>query len=216
MKRLSFEPVKNWFGFSRRERRSSFILLILILSAAGIRFIIPGQDMIIEELPLEVRDSISSYVSLAAKKSSGSSSERSKVSRQKPLLDINTCDSASLEALPGIGPVLSVRIIKYRNLLGGFAEVQQLKEVYGLPEETYDLVSGRIYADTAVIRKININTADYKQLIRMPYFEKYEVTAILKYRELKGRIGGMDDLIVNNLIAEEKAHKIKPYLEFGE
>jgi DNA uptake protein ComE-like DNA-binding protein len=216
MKRLSFEPVKNWFGFCRRERRSSFILLILILSAAGIRFIIPGRDIIIEELPLEVRDSISSYVSLAAEWSSGSSSGRSKVSRQKPLLDINTCDSASLEALPGIGPVLSVRIIKYRNLLGGFAEVQQLKEVYGLPEETYNLVSGRIYADTAVIRKININTADYKQLIRMPYFKKYEVTAILKYRELKGRIGGMDDLIVNNLIAEEKAHKIKPYLEFGE
>ncbi|MCX6300560.1 MAG: helix-hairpin-helix domain-containing protein, partial [Bacteroidia bacterium] len=169
-----------------------------------------------EEIPLEVRDSISSYVSLAAEKSSGSSSGRSKVGRQKPLLDINTCDSASLESLPGIGPVLSVRIIKYRNLLGGFAEVQQLKEVYGLPEETYDLVSGRIYADTAVIRKININTADYKKLIRMPYFEKYEVTAILKYRELKGRIGGMDVLIVNNLIAEEKADKIKPYLQFGE
>ncbi|MCX6300807.1 MAG: hypothetical protein NTW82_01360, partial [Bacteroidia bacterium] len=94
MKRLSFEPVKNWFGFSRRERRSSFILLILILSTAGTKFIIPGRDMIMEEIPLEVRDSISSYVSLAAEKSSGSSSGRSKVGRQKPLLDINTCDSA--------------------------------------------------------------------------------------------------------------------------
>jgi DNA uptake protein ComE-like DNA-binding protein len=214
MKHLSFEPVKNWFGFTRRERRSSFILLILILSTAGIRFIIPGRDMIIEEIPLEVRDSINNYVSLDIAKSSGSSSGRSRVSRQKPLLDINTCDSASLEALPGIGPVLSARIIKYRNLLGGFAAVQQLKEVYGLTEETYDLISGRIYADTAAIRKINMNTADYKKLIRMPYFEKYEVTAILKYRELQGRIGGMDDLIENKLIAEDKALKVKPYLEF--
>jgi DNA uptake protein ComE-like DNA-binding protein len=214
MKHLSFEPVKNWFGFTRRERRSSFILLILILSTAGIRFIIPGRDMIIEEIPLEVRDSINNYVSHDIAKSSGSSSGRSRVSRQKPLLDINTCDSASLEALPGIGPVLSARIIKYRNLLGGFAAVQQLKEVYGLTEETYDLISGRIYADTAAIRKINMNTADYKKLIRMPYFEKYEVTAILKYRELQGRIGGMDDLIENKLIAEDKALRLKHYLEF--
>ena len=48
--------------------------------------------------------------------------------QEKPKLELNSCDSLSLVALPGIGPVLSVRIIKYRNLLGGFAAVEQLRK----------------------------------------------------------------------------------------
>ncbi len=55
--------------------------------------------------------------------------------RKRPILNLNICDSASLEALPGIGPVLSSRIIKYRNLIGGYVSVDQLKEVYGLPKK---------------------------------------------------------------------------------
>ena len=98
--------------------------------------------------------------------------------QQKSSIDINGCDSAALVALPGIGPVLSARIIKYRKLLGGFASVEQLKEVYGLPEETYEMIKGRLYADSSGIRKININSSGYKELSRIPYIEKYEVTAI--------------------------------------
>ncbi len=216
MKHFSLEPLKEWFDFTRRERRSSFIMLILIVSIAGSRFIIPVRKMTIEEFPVEVRDSVNEYVSRVSFYSTGSSYRERSVNRQKPLLDINNCDSAALEAMPGLGPVLSARIVKYRNLLGGFASADQLKEVYGLSEETFNLVRGRIFADTSAIRKIKINVADYKQLIRLPYFEKYEVTAILKYLELNGRISGMSDLVDNKLIAPEKESKLRPYLEFGE
>jgi DNA uptake protein ComE-like DNA-binding protein len=130
------------------------------------------------------------------------------------ILDLNSSDSASLEALPGIGPVLSARIIKYRKLLGGFASVSQLREVYGLPEETFTRISGMLVADSADVKKININNADFKQLIKLPYFERYEVTAILKYRELQGRLNGIDDLVGNKLISDETAIKVRPYLEF--
>jgi DNA uptake protein ComE-like DNA-binding protein len=134
--------------------------------------------------------------------------------RKRPMLDINSCDSLSLVGLPGIGPVLSGRIIKYRHLLGGFARTDQLKEVYGLPEETYDLIKESLFTDSSAITKIKINSADYKALRRIPYIEKYELTAILKYRELTGRITGISDLIDNKLIAEEKARKVAPYLSF--
>ena len=40
--------------------------------------------------------------------------------------------------------------------------------------------------------------AGYKELIRIPYLEKYEVTAILKYRELEGRINSIEDLKETN------------------
>jgi competence protein ComEA len=216
MKHFSFGHIKEWFGFTRRERRASFILLILILTVAGSRYIVPSGNITIEEVPIEIRDTINKYLSVNIVTDAGSHSRRSSVNRQKPLLDINKCDSASLEALPGIGPVLASRIVKFRNLMGGFAFVDQLREVYGLPEETYNMISGRLFADSSAVRKINVNSADYRELSRIPYFERYDVTAILKYRELNGTISGISDLVDNKLISSEKAEKVRPYLEFGE
>jgi competence protein ComEA len=142
-------------------------------------------------------------------------SYKTKSYRQKwTKLDINSCDSASLVRLPGIGPVLSARIIKYRLLLGGFASVNQLKEVYGLPVETFEMIKERIFADSLSVHRIDINKAEYKDISRLPYFEKYEVQAILKYRELNGKIRKMSDLTENKLITEDKAVKVLPYLRF--
>ena len=50
------------------------------------------------------------------------------------------------------------------------------------------MIKGRLFADSSAIRKININSAGYRELIRLPYIEKYDVSAILKCRELEGRI----------------------------
>ena len=120
----------------------------------------------------------------------------------------------AIEALPGIGPVLSARIIKYRRLLGGYASVDQLREVYGLPEETFGLISGRLSADSLDVKRIRVNSATFGDLIRHPYFRKEEVPALLKYRELNGRIDGLEELLTNRVISVETAGKIVPYLAF--
>jgi competence protein ComEA len=136
--------------------------------------------------------------------------------REKSKFDINLSDSAALVKLQGIGPVLSGRILRYRKLLGGYATVDQLKEVYGLKAETYDIIKDRVFADSSVIIRLNINSAGYKELSHIHYLEKYEISAILKYRELKGRITGISDLTENKLITTEKAKKVSPYLKYGE
>jgi len=187
------------------------------MAVAGIRFIIPERNMSVELIPLDSVEILTPSLPDQKPDSEVQESRSVKMSqRQKTIVEINTCDSTSLEALPGIGPVLSVRIIKYRNLLGGYSSADQLKEVYGLSEETYDLIKDRVVVDTTYIKKININSADYKQLIRLPYFERYEVSAILKYRELKGRLSSIDDLVENKLITADKVDKVRSYLEFGE
>jgi competence protein ComEA len=245
--KLYMEPVNNWLGFTRRERRSTSILLAIIFIIIGFRYVVPEQNIKIENWGPESADTeiihefdetdiisgklrhtgdirkvfdesraisenqehnaVSSSVSFLK----ASSSEHL---QQKPLVEINSCDSLSLIALPGIGPVLSVRIIKYRNLLGGFARVEQLKEVYGLPDETYEMIKGKLYADTSGIRKINVNSAGYKELSRIHYLEKYEVTAILKYIKLAGKATNMKELIDNKILPPDKADKVEPYLDF--
>ena len=216
MKHKSLQPLKEWFGYTRRERRASFLLLLMIIAVAGIRFMLPDHKMNIEILPLE--DSLIIADSTPGKDtlSQDQKSQPRRISGTARVVDLNECDSAALEALPGIGPVLSARIIKYRNLLGGYADISQLKEVYGLPEETYDLISARVKADPSEVRKISINTAEYRQLIRLPYFERYEVTAILKYREIKGKIKGIEELVENGIISGDKVQKVKFYLDFTE
>jgi DNA uptake protein ComE-like DNA-binding protein len=130
------------------------------------------------------------------------------------LIDINRCDPPDLEVLPGIGPVLSARIIKFRELLGGFVSVLQLKEVYGLADSVYNIISETIAIDTSAVRRININFAGFSELERHPYIERYEAQSIIKYRELKGRIEGLDELRRNRILTSEKIAVIRPYLEF--
>jgi DNA uptake protein ComE-like DNA-binding protein len=211
------ESFRNWFGYSRRERRSTFILLNIIVVIFGLRYIYPSDENSLKIIPLELLNSNTDSCLMI--RDTGTVT-RQQVSKNKvgkrPLLNLNICDSASLESLPGIGPVLSSRIIKYRNLIGGYVSVDQLKEVYGLPEETFDLISARLVADSLAIRKIMINEWDFRQLVRHPYFQRNEVSAILKYRELNGRISGIGDMVENNLVSAETAIKIRPYLEFGE
>ena len=211
------ESFRNWFGYSRRERRSTFILLNIIVVIFGLRYIYPSGDNTLKVIPLELLNNNTDN-SLMIRDTHILIRQQVPKNpvRKRPVLNLNICDSASLVALPGIGPVLSSRIIKYRNLIGGYVSVDQLKEVYGLPEETFEMISARVEADSLTIREIRINEWDYRQLIRHPYFERSEVSAILKYRELNGRISGIRDMIENNLVSVETAKRIRPYLEFGE
>ena len=206
---------RNWFGYSRRERRSTFILLNIIVIITGIRYVFPFHEISLKEIPIDLigfkADSACQPVDNQVYK------EQKQVNTnysKRKLLNLNSCDSASLEALPGIGPVLSARIIKYRYLLGGFISTEQLKEVYGLTEETFEMISQRIFADSLAVKKIRINEADFKVLIRHPYFKKNEVSATLKYREFKGKIDGIGEMTENNLITAETARKIGAYLDF--
>ena len=91
----------------------------------------------------------------------------------------------------------------------------QLREVYGLTDSTYNIISGRVTADSSRVIRININSADFRRLMRLPYLDKYDATAILKYREQHGRIGKLDELVNNNIITPAKAKKVRAYLECG-
>jgi competence protein ComEA len=98
-----------------------------------------------------------------------------KNSKSKLLIELNSCDSLELLDLKGIGPAYAKRILKYRSMLGGFLNIEQLKEVYGFTDELYAEVKPYIKANTDLIKKININSADFKTVNKHPYLS-YELT----------------------------------------
>jgi competence protein ComEA len=53
-------------------------------------------------------------------------------------IDINLADAALLESLPGIGPAIAGRIIKYREMNGPFETIEELQEVQGIGPATFE------------------------------------------------------------------------------
>ena len=51
------------------------------------------------------------------------------------LVPLNTADLATLETLPGVGPVLAQRIVDWRSQHGRFTSVEELGEVSGIGEK---------------------------------------------------------------------------------
>lgn len=100
-------------------------------------------------------------------------------------VELNSADSLALLTIPGIGPVFAKRIIKYRSILGGYVSVDQLKEVYGFTAETFDKTHSYFSVNADNIKKINLNTDDFKTINRHPYLGYERTKTIFNQRRIK-------------------------------
>lgn len=128
------------------------------------------------------------------------------------LIELNSADSLELVILSGIGPVFASRILKYRDLLGGFYSKSQLLEVYNFSEETYSNIENYILVDTIHLKKIRINFTDYGELLRHPYLNNNQVKSLLDYREKNGAFSSIKQIHQANLVDSITFSKIEPYL----
>ena len=101
---------------------------------------------------------------------------------------LNSADTTELKSLPGIGSFFAKNIVDYKNKLGGFIEKEQLLEVYAFDTTRLSSIENFIIIDTIELRKVNINTDDFKTILRHPYIEYEDVKKIVNYRESKGMI----------------------------
>ncbi|MDZ7741790.1 MAG: helix-hairpin-helix domain-containing protein [Bacteroidota bacterium] len=109
------------------------------------------------------------------------------------ILELNNASSDELETLYGIGPVFADRIIKYRDLLGGFHTKEQLLEVYGFDSARYRQIENAVVTDSIKVRRLRINLDEFRDILRHPYFS-YELTReIFNYRS-KGRIKRLESI----------------------
>lgn len=138
--------------------------------------------------------------------------QANKTKTKSILIELNSADSLDLLQLKGIGPVFASRILKYRNLLGGFYGKHQLLEVYGFPEETYHSISENLTTDSLQVKKLRINFTGYAELIRHPYFEKRNVEAILNFRQNNGPFSSREQLLTEGLIDTTTFALIRPYI----
>ena len=134
-----------------------------------------------------------------------------KVVLKTTIIEINSADSTQLKQLPGIGSVLSKRIVKYRDLLGGFYSVNQLKEVYGISEPTIQMIQDKITVDVSTVKKLDINFADANELSRHPYLKKNLASKIVKFRTKNGSIRNLVILRDSMILNIDEYNRVKPY-----
>lgn len=127
--------------------------------------------------------------------------------------NINIADTTQLMRLQGIGRVFAARIVKYRDLLGGFVDTAQYVEVYGLsPEAVAQLQTQSVIPNTEVAKKINLNTADEKTLAAHPYISFKVAKAIIAHRNNYGAFTKIEDLKEVYLVDEDLFAKIAHYI----
>lgn len=221
--------LREFYLLPRGEQRALLLLSLLVIFSLGARIGFrmlparepPGMDQFREEAlavlaAQEPSDSLQKVSHSPYIKSLGNLKSSRHVSTQSLSIEtvsINTADSADLLPLPGIGPVFAGRIIKYRNLLGGYFSIEQLSEVYGLSRETIERITPHIEVDTSALKKLDLNNATFRKLLRHPYLEYEDVKSIVSYRDVMGSVSSIRELKENLVLADSILDQIEHYID---
>jgi competence protein ComEA len=128
------------------------------------------------------------------------------------VVDINTAQPQDMRNIPGMENGLQYRIVKFREKLGGFINLEQVKETYGMTDSAFTAMQPYIKFVPAAVAKININSASDFELNAHPYISNSVAKAIALYRTQHGSYQSVADIKKIAFIKEDVFQKIAPYL----
>jgi competence ComEA-like helix-hairpin-helix protein len=134
--------------------------------------------------------------------------------RRKLAIDINTADSAAWVALNGIGSGFAKRIMTYREKLGGFYQVDQLKEVYGLDSLWVKENKALLKVGAGVYRFLKINQVEWKDF-KHPYLPYGQSKVVLAYRKQHGPLKDFETLQQMPLLDLVAWRRLRPYISYA-
>ena len=213
---FDFDPnkigVEEWMklGFSEKQAES-----IEKLKAKGFKFYKPEDLKNVFVVGEENYNRLSAYIKIDPNdfpKKEYTKTIYPEKKKEKLVVDINTADSTAFDMMRGIGSTLASRIIKYRNRLGGFVTVEQIKEVWNFPDSTYHSLKEQFVVNNTAVSKININTADFKTMGTHPYINYTYAKVIDAYRKQHGSFKAVNDLKKIVVINDSIYKKMEPYV----
>ena len=130
------------------------------------------------------------------------------------IIELNSADTITLKKVPGIGSAFARRIVKYRDLLGGFYSVEQLAEVYGIEEERYNAMKSWFKVDLSAIRPLRANYMPAKELACHPYVNYKQAHSIERLVRQKGKLQGWENLSLLEEFTAFDRKRLEAYLSF--
>jgi competence ComEA-like helix-hairpin-helix protein len=130
-------------------------------------------------------------------------------------IDINQATQEDLIKINGIGEAISLRILKFKESIGCFVSMEQMKDVWGLSPEVIEKLNAHFKISVVPnIKKIDINNASIKELSQFPYFNYQQARQIVTFRSMNGDFKNIQDLTKINGLSIDKANIIALYLAF--
>ncbi|RVT96503.1 helix-hairpin-helix domain-containing protein [Mucilaginibacter limnophilus] len=211
--------IKAYLSITKKQWNGLVVMVLLVTAIPVLNYVNQGlsKDSTINHNSFKKAIARLNQADLKAEKSFYINKETHVLHKKIRLttpVEINSADSATLTTVYGIGPSFARRIIKYRELLGGFYSKEQLKEVYGLDENKYLEIKDQLKIDASAVKKININKASAYELNRLPYLDYKQANAIEQYRLQHGNYTSAAALQEIMILDKQTIDKIKPYLSF--
>lgn len=126
------------------------------------------------------------------------------------LVDVNQADTTELKKIPGIGSGIARAVVAYRNHLGGFYELSQLREIKYINEDMMKWLK----LEKGPIHRINVNKAGLDKLRSHPYMNFYQAKVIVEYRRKKGKLKSLSQLSLYEEFTEKDLERLSHYLTF--
>ncbi len=137
-------------------------------------------------------------------------------SEHTPLsIDINHATKEDFMLINGIKDYLAEGIVKYRQRLGGFVSLDQLKEIKYLSERIYTDITPHCFITNYSVKKVSINIAEWKEMAPHPYIGGELATKIVDYRKKQGVFKNAEDFKKSGLVDDALYTKLVPYLSFS-
>ena len=131
------------------------------------------------------------------------------------IIDISSADTTELKKIPFIGASYAQRIVKYREILGGFYSIEQVKEVYGVDNDFFLKISPYInIAEKPHIQPVSVNQSSLDRLKAHPYINFYQAKVIIELRKKKGQVRDISELAMFEEFTEKDLERLKYYLSF--
>ena len=131
----------------KAEWAAILVTLTILSFGAGVFFgrsTVPSSMQVLETVPAETPYSAREETPSPTAKTLPEETEDQPSAETEYPIDLNSADLGQLEALPEIGPVLAQRILDYREEAGGFSAIEELKNVNGIGDKTYDAIKNLV------------------------------------------------------------------------
>ena len=126
------------------------------------------------------------------------------------VVDLNGADTTELKKIPGIGSGIARMIAGYRQRLGGFYRIEQLKEI----NLDYEQLRPWFSIQEDSIRRINLNRAGIERLRRHPYINFYQAKAFVEYRRKHGELRNLKVFALHEDFTADDLERISHYVCF--
>lgn len=134
--------------------------------------------------------------------------------KKDTVLELNSADTTELQYIRGIGSYYAKQIVRYRQQLGGYYKVEQLREIMELEDSAYTAMAQHFTVDTTQIQRIKVNMASVERLKRHPYINFYAARSIYETRRNAFQLNGISELSDKDGLPADVLEKLRPYLSF--